>query len=87
MRVKELGQEKILIQISDTGIGIPDDKKKEIFRIHPVDSTTTRKFGGTGLGLAISKQIVNMMGGKIWVEDNKLAGKADFLYPAHTSCG
>ncbi len=55
--------------VSDTGIGIPDDKKETIFDVFSqVDQSSTRKFEGTGLGLTISASLTRMMGGEIWVE-------------------
>ncbi|MBF0318202.1 MAG: response regulator [Nitrospirae bacterium] len=55
--------------ISDTGIGIPPDKIDMIFdSFSQVDDSMTRKYGGTGLGLTISKKIVELMGGRLWVE-------------------
>jgi len=57
------------ISISDNGIGISDEQQKHLFSsFQQAEASTTRRFGGTGLGLAISKNIVEMMGGKIWIK-------------------
>jgi signal transduction histidine kinase len=57
------------VSVADTGPGIPADQLTRIFeQFHQVDSSNTKAKGGTGLGLAISKQIVEMHGGRIWVE-------------------
>ncbi len=68
----ELLEEKystLHFMVNDTGIGIPKDKLETIFEsFSQADTSTTREFGGTGLGLTISRCLVQMMGGRIWVE-------------------
>ncbi len=61
--------------IRDTGIGIPKEKIESLFEsFSQVDTSHGRKFEGTGLGLAISKQLVDLMGGKIWAESEEGLG-------------
>jgi CheY-like chemotaxis protein len=67
------GEEKdlctIQVSVSDTGIGVNCEQQAKLFQsFEQAESGTTRKYGGTGLGLAISKNIVEMMGGKIWIK-------------------
>ncbi len=69
--------------VSDTGIGIPPNKLKDIFSsFTQADSSTTRRYGGTGLGLAIAQRLVNLMEGKITVE-SEIGRGSRFSFVAH----
>ncbi|MBK6606234.1 MAG: response regulator [Leptospiraceae bacterium] len=71
--------QEILFTISDTGIGMDDDVKRRLFEsFYQRDSSITRKYGGVGLGLSICKQLIDLMGGKIWVESQE--GKGSKFY-------
>ncbi len=65
--------------VKDSGPGIPDDKQKIIFdRFRQSDESNTREYGGTGLGLSISKGLIQILGGKIWL--NSEIGKGSTFY-------
>ena len=73
-------QIQLLISISDTGIGISEEKRKKLFHsFEQGDSGVSRKYGGTGLGLSISKNIVEMLGGSIWIE-SEIGKGSTFLF-------
>jgi signal transduction histidine kinase/ActR/RegA family two-component response regulator len=66
--------------VSDTGIGIPNNSKERIFSAFTqADDSTVRKFGGTGLGLKIAKNLVEQMGGQIWVDSVEQEGSQFFF--------
>ncbi len=65
----------VLFRVDDSGIGISPDQRQRIFEpFTQVDGSSRREFGGTGLGLAISAQLVEMMGGEIWVVSDGRSG-------------
>lgn len=80
------GRKSILFVVSDTGIGIAEDKKAKIFEpFEQADYSTTRNFGGTGLGLAISSKLVNLLGGDLVLNSIEGSGsefsfQLDFIY-------
>ena len=70
---------KIRISVADTGIGIPKNKREAIFQaFEQADGSISREFAGTGLGLSISKHLVELHGGKMWVESEM--GKGSTFY-------
>ena len=71
---------ELRVEVTDTGIGISEEQQERLFSsFSQADSSITQKFGGTGLGLAISKRIIEMMGGKIWIE-SELGKGAKFIF-------
>ena len=74
------GEAAVTLTVSDTGIGIPSEKIDRLFeKFVQVDGSTTRQYGGTGLGLAICRELISMMGGKIWIESIEGAGSTFFV--------
>jgi PAS domain S-box-containing protein len=71
---------ELLFEVRDTGIGIPIDKVNSLFdKFFQADSSYAKKFSGAGLGLAISKELVELLGGTIWLESNVGKGSAFFF--------
>ena len=67
--------EELTVTVADTGIGIAPEAQQYVFdEFRQEDATTTRRYGGTGLGLAIAKKLVELQGGRIWVESARGIG-------------
>jgi len=70
----------LLVKVSDNGIGISPEQQEKLFDIfEQADNSVSRSFGGTGLGLSLSNRIIEMMGGKIWVESEPGNGATFFF--------
>lgn len=70
----------LLFYVTDTGIGIPEDKKEIIFMpFRQVEESLSRKYGGTGLGLSISKGLAEIMGGEMWFESTEKEGSTFYF--------
>jgi len=71
---------RLTFSVRDTGIGIPADRMDRLFKsFSQVDASTTRRYGGTGLGLVVTQRLVELMGGRIWVESEQGVGTTFFF--------
>ncbi|MGH7277264.1 MAG: ATP-binding protein, partial [Candidatus Rokuibacteriota bacterium] len=79
----------LVYRVADTGIGIPKNEIENVFaEFRQVDATITREYGGTGLGLSITKRLVEMHGGRIWVESELGKGSVfSFMVPLRVPGG
>ena len=67
--------EKLLIRVSDTGCGVPEEYQQSIFQpFFRVDKSRSREYGGAGLGLSLVWEIANLHGGSVWVEESSEKG-------------
>jgi len=80
-------QVELQFSVSDQGIGLSEEQVSQMFRpFTQADASTTRRYGGTGLGLAICKNLVELLGGRIWV-DSKVGVGSTFHFTVTFQCG
>ena len=79
--------DNVLFKIEDTGIGIPESNKKDIFERFRQAHKISEEFGGTGLGLSIVKENVNILGGTIWLESKINKGSSFYIELPYNSSG
>jgi len=85
--VKPIDNGSILFSVADTGIGIPKDRQEAVLNtFSQADGSTTRRFGGTGLGTSIAKNLVKLMGGRLWLESADGEGTI-FYFTIHLPVG
>ena len=78
--IRKAERDQLLFQVSDTGIGISESAGRTLFApFRQIDSGTSRSYSGTGLGLAISKNLVELMGGRVWFESEPGMGSSFFF--------
>ncbi|MCB0320359.1 MAG: response regulator, partial [Bdellovibrionales bacterium] len=83
----KVDDQNLCFAVIDSGIGIPKERQKLIFNaFQQADSNTTRNFGGTGLGLSISSQLVDMMGGQLFLRSNPGIGSVFYFSLALEEC-
>lgn len=81
LKVEEISQNRYQFKIKDTGIGLKKEDISKLFQsFTQADGTITRKYGGSGLGLSISKQLVELMNGKIWIDEKQKIGSCFIFY-------
>ncbi len=81
VKVTSIEGARVLISVTDTGIGISADKLEAVFQeFTQVDTSSTRKAGGTGLGLPISRRLVEMHGGRLWAESTGVNGEGSTFF-------
>jgi signal transduction histidine kinase len=81
LRLESIEGTRVLITVKDSGIGIPADKLEAVFQeFTQVDTSSTRKAGGTGLGLPISRRLVEMHGGRLWVESTGINSEGSVFF-------